>query len=144
MKPRFRKLGAARCRALLKRHHAGRIAFTFKNRVDIEPIGYVLSGQWLYCRTAVGTKLALMRRNPWVAFEVDEVEGAFDWRSVVVHGAAYFLSPEGDVHPEYDRAVRILRTIDPRILTDDDAAPARTTLFRIHIDEVTGRSASTV
>jgi hypothetical protein len=42
-----------------------------------------------------------------------------------------------------DEALALLRRIDPRILTDDDVAPERTTLFRVHIDDITGRRAET-
>jgi nitroimidazol reductase NimA-like FMN-containing flavoprotein (pyridoxamine 5'-phosphate oxidase superfamily) len=140
--PRFRKMGAAETRAVLRSHHYGRIAFTFRDRVDIEPISYVARGQWLYARTAPGTKLLQMKHNPWVAFEIDEVEGPFDWRSVVVHGAAYFLNAEDVAHGAYDQAVKLLRSVDPRILTDDDLVPDRTVIFRIHIDSLSGRAAS--
>jgi nitroimidazol reductase NimA-like FMN-containing flavoprotein (pyridoxamine 5'-phosphate oxidase superfamily) len=110
--------------------------------VDIEPISYVLDGEWLYARTAPGTKLAKLKHHPWVAFEVDEITGQFDWLSVVVHGAAYFLSP-GALDRSYDRAIKLLRSIDPRALTHEDLIPERTTLFRVHIDSMTGREAST-
>ena len=90
--PRFRSLTERDCRALLRHHHAGRLAFTLRDIVDIEPISYVLDGHWLYARTAPGTKLAKLRHNPFVAFEVDEIVGPFDWRSVVAHGTAYFLT----------------------------------------------------
>jgi nitroimidazol reductase NimA-like FMN-containing flavoprotein (pyridoxamine 5'-phosphate oxidase superfamily) len=141
--PRFRSLADRDCRALLRRYHAGRLAFTFRDRVDIEPISYVLEGEWLYARTAPGTKLAKLRHHPWVAFEVDEIIGRFDWRSVVVHGTAYFLSAGALDHRAYDKAIKLLRSIDPRALTHEDLIPERTTLFRIHIDSMTGRAAST-
>lgn len=141
--PKFRQMREAEIRALLRRHHAGRIAFGFKEQVDIEPISYAFNGRWLYARTAFGTKLIQMKHNPWVAFEVDEVDGPFDWRSVVVHGTAYFLNPGGIEHPEFPRAVQMLRSIDPRILTDEDLVPHRTIVFRIHVDSLSGRAAST-
>jgi uncharacterized protein len=141
--PSFNKMTARDSRALLRRHGVGRLAFTFKDRVDIEPIGYVLDGSWLYGRTSRGTKMAQLKHNPWVAFEVDEVEGPFDWRSVVVHGTVYFLNPGGQEHPDFARAMELLRKRDPRTLRGDDPAPRRTIFFRIHLDEVTGRAAAT-
>ena len=84
-----------------------------------------------------------MKRDPWVAFEVDEIIGPFDWRSVVAHGTAYFLTAAVLDHAGYDRAIRLLRSFDPRVLTHEDLVPERTTLFRIHIDSLTGRAAST-
>lgn len=139
--PKFREMRDAEMRALLRRHHAGRIAFAFKEQVDIEPISYVFNGRWFYARTAFGTKLLQMKHNPWVAFEVDEIDGPFDWRSVVAHGTAYFLNTGAIPHPECERAVKMLRKIDPRILTDEDLVPERTILFRIHVDALSGRAA---
>lgn len=139
--PRFSDLTADECEELLARHHSGRLAFTFHDRVDIEPITYVLEGDWIYGRTAPGTKLRMLSHHPWVAFEVDEIEGPFDWRSVVARGTVYFLTRHHFDTITFDRAVMLLRTIDPRILTDEDLVPERTTLFRIHIDRLTGRRA---
>jgi uncharacterized protein len=129
--------------ALLERHHVGRIAFTFHDRVDIEPISYVFFGGWVYGRTAHGTKLTTLRHSPWVAFEVDEVDGQFDWRSAVVHGTLYFLEDQGDEHARaaYANAVRLLRSFNSSVLTPADATPQRSTLFRIHADEITARAA---
>ena len=141
--PVFSRMGDRPSRALLRRNHVGRLAFSFRDRVDIEPIGYVLQGQWLYGRTSIGTKLVQVTHNPWVAFEVDEVDGPFDWRSVVVHGAVYFLNSAGEVHPDFVRALRLFRKHDPRTLRDDDPVPQRTSFFRIHIDKMTGRLATT-
>jgi nitroimidazol reductase NimA-like FMN-containing flavoprotein (pyridoxamine 5'-phosphate oxidase superfamily) len=73
---------------------------------------------------------------------VDEIRAPLDWESVVVHGTAYFLNPDGEEDRDFRRAVRVLRRIDPRILTNEDTAPARTTLFRIHINELRGRVAT--
>jgi nitroimidazol reductase NimA-like FMN-containing flavoprotein (pyridoxamine 5'-phosphate oxidase superfamily) len=141
--PTFIDLSQRQCRAMLKRHNAGRLAFTFKDRVDIEPIGFVLSGDWLYGRTSLGTKFLQLKHSPWVAFEVDEIEGPFDWRSVVVRGTVYFLNPGGEEHPDFKRALRLFRRFDPRIMREGDPVPERSIFFRIHIDSITGRVATT-
>jgi nitroimidazol reductase NimA-like FMN-containing flavoprotein (pyridoxamine 5'-phosphate oxidase superfamily) len=141
--PNFRELDESESRAVLARHHVGRLAFTLHDRVDVEPISYVLSGEWLYCRTSPGTKLVTIAHNPWIAFEVDEIEGPFDWRSVVVRGTAYFLTPGIRGDHSYDEAVEHLRSIDQRALTHEDLAPHRTMLFRIHVNDIVGRAAST-
>lgn len=144
-KPRFFELSNAGAVELLRRNHVGRLAFTFHDRVDVEPLSYVFDDEWLYGRTSQGTKLTTVLHHPWVALEVDEIEGAYDWRSVVAHGTIYFMEPEGgDREREaYARGLELLRALDERILTSADRAPDRTTLFRIHVDDVVGRAAST-
>lgn len=141
--PRFRKLSAREGVGLLRRNNVGRMAFAFNRRVDIVPIHYVYSGGWVYGRTSLGPKLVTLSHSHWVAFEVDEIDGPFDWRSVVVHGALYLLAADGSPAEAAARrrAVRILRTFMPGALTPSDPVPFRDVLFRIHADELSGRAA---
>jgi nitroimidazol reductase NimA-like FMN-containing flavoprotein (pyridoxamine 5'-phosphate oxidase superfamily) len=131
--------------ALLTRHHVGRLAFSFHDDVDIEPVHYVYADQVLYMRTAPGHKLATLAHHRWVAFEVDEVENLFDWRSVVVHGAVYVV--EAGTTPEsraiHARTLARLQELVPALFTADDPAPERTILLRLHVDRMTGRAATT-
>ena len=133
-------LAADEARALLGRHRIGRIAYAFRDRIDIEPIHYVLDGDWIYGRTSVGTKLATLAHRPWCAFEADEVRDTFNWASVVVKGSFHLLDPT--VAPDaYARALAHARRLVPASLAADDPVPHRTVLFRIHVDEITGRVA---
>lgn len=142
--PTFRELTTAETRALLARNHVGRIAYSFHNRVDIEPIHYVFADDAVYLRTAPGAKLATLAHAPWVAFEVDEVAGPFDWRSVVAHGTAYVLSDAGseDARAAYRHALERLRELNPRALMKDDPVPERRIVLKLHLAEITGREAS--
>lgn len=141
--PRFRVLSAKEATAVLRRNHVGRLAFVFHNRVEIVPIHYVYSGGWVYGRTSLGPKLLTLTHNQWVAFEADEIEGLFDWRSVVVHGGLYMLDaygPPRDIAAQR-RAIRLLRTLVPDTLRASDPVPFRDILFRIHANELSGRAA---
>ena len=144
--PSFRALDEAECRAILSRNHVGRIAYSFHDRVDIEPIHYVCDGGWIYARTSPGTKLATLSHHRWVAFEVDEVDGPLDWRSVVVHGTVYWLTSTSSTEStrDADASLALFRTFLPETLTKDDPTPFRTVLFRLSVSEITGRGASTV
>ncbi len=142
-RPIFEELDRAEADELLRRHHVGRIAFAFRDRVDIEPVHYAYDGEWIYFRTGAGTKLATLARSPWAAFEVDEVEGIFRWRSVVVHGSVYHADPEGDElqREAFLRGVTLLRAIVPASFTPDDPVPERSMLLRLYANEVHGRRA---
>ena len=139
--PVFRDLDFSEIEAMLKDHSYGRLAFTFRDRVDIEPIHYVYEHGWLVCRTSPGTKLTQLSHHPWVAFEIDEARGLFDWRSVVVKGTVYFAT-ELDSAETWHAAVEVIRRLVPTALTDSDPMPGRNVIFRIHIDEMHGRAAS--
>ena len=141
--PRFRSLGEEECIAILARNHVGRIAYAHQNHVDIQPLHYVYHDGWLYGRTSFGSKLSVTGTTWWpVAFEVDEVEEIFRWRSVVVHGGFYTLDDEVEVQKaEWARGVELLRGLVPQTFTADDPVAFRTVVFRMAVQEVTGREA---
>jgi uncharacterized protein len=141
--PVFRELTREECDELLARNNVGRIAFSYHDHVDIEPIHFVYDDGWIYGRTADGTKLRTLAHNRWLAFEADEVSSLFDWKSVVIKGALYLLEAGGAKGDAYEHALEILRTLSPHLLGEGDPAPHRTVVFRIHADQVTGRLAST-
>jgi len=142
--PRFHELSREECLALLARQHVGRLAFAFSDRVDIQPIHYVYDDGFLYGRTSEGAKLTTIAHNRWVALEADEVRGVFDWQSVVVRGAFYRLELEGgtvDARRLAQHAIALLGAVIPATLRPGDPAEFRTVLFRIAVDEITGRAA---
>jgi len=143
-RPQFRELNPKECVALLERHNVGRLAYSLKDRVDIEPIHYVHEDGWLYGRTQPGTKMEVLVHNRWVAVEVDEVDALFDWRSVVIKGGFYLLRKDGSEQEQaiYERGLGIIRRIVPEALTSKDPLPERAILFRIHVDEMFGRAAT--
>src|SRR5205814_2195723 len=143
--PTFRALSRSECDELLKRNQVGRLAFTFHDRVDIEPVHYIYSDGWLHGRTSPGTKVATLLHHPWIAFEVDDVQGLFDWTSVVIHGVVYIPDADGSAADKaaYAATLALIRELVPQALEADDPVPSRQVLFRIHVDEVTGRSSST-
>ena len=142
--PTFQTLSETEAREFLERHHVARIAYAFHDRVGIEPINYVAESDWIYGRTSMGTKLAMLARSPWCAFEVDEVRGVFDWESVVATGTFYLLDPETGSPDTYARAIARLRELVPGTLSADDPVPHRTLLFGVHIAEITGRADTSV
>lgn len=143
--PVFRDLTKEESESVLARNHVGRMAYSFRDAVDIRPIHYVFDDTWLFGRTSPGDKLITLQHHQWVAFEVDEVSGQFDWKSVVAHGTFYRLEPSG-AEPDiklFERALAALQQLSPDIFTDTDPVPFRTELFGISLDSITGRSSST-
>jgi nitroimidazol reductase NimA-like FMN-containing flavoprotein (pyridoxamine 5'-phosphate oxidase superfamily) len=142
--PDIQPLEQAACEALLARHHVGRLAFTFRDRVDIQPIHYVFADGHLYGRTQYGTKVQVLAHHPWVAFEVDEVSALFAWRSVVVHGRIVFPDPDGaaEERAQYDRGVARFRELVPTAFSPTDPTPDRDLVFMIVVHDITGRSAT--
>jgi uncharacterized protein len=142
--PTFRDLDEDAVHDLLARHHVGRIAYAFRDRVDIEPISYVFGDGAIYMRTSPGAKLATLAHAPWAAFEVDEVDGPFAWRSAVAHGTVYVVENRGSPSAiaNYRQALNRIRELVPQALTDDDPTPDRNVILKLFIAQVVGREAS--
>ncbi len=142
--PTIDEMTRAACRQLLRRHTIGRMAFSLRDRVDITPIHYIFDGDWIFGRTSQGSKMQTLAHRPWVAFEVDEVDGPFDWQSVIARGTFYRIEPSGtqaDLQ-RWNRAIEQLRLLVPGTGSADDPVPFRNIAFGIHVDSITGRRAT--
>jgi nitroimidazol reductase NimA-like FMN-containing flavoprotein (pyridoxamine 5'-phosphate oxidase superfamily) len=143
-RPLFSDLSEQTARELLHRNHVGRLCFVRDGQPDVVPVHYVADGNWIFVRSAPGTKMEAVAHHPYVAFEVDEIDGTFDWRSVVARGTIYLLPGDGThiERKELERAIHALRSFVPATLTDEDPTPGRQIVYGIHVDELTGRMAA--
>jgi len=145
-------LGTLDCRQIEDLLHAevvGRIGCHTSGRTYVVPITYAYDGAAVYGHSAEGLKLAMMRENPDVCFEVDRMENMADWRSVIAWGT--FEELHGD-------AARLgmtllLRRLTPLLTSEsapihgpasspthpEDPAERPAVLFRIVLREKTGR-----
>jgi nitroimidazol reductase NimA-like FMN-containing flavoprotein (pyridoxamine 5'-phosphate oxidase superfamily) len=138
-----RALKPKRMTEVLTRHHVGRMAFTLHDRVSIVLVNYLFSEGWIYSRMEMGTDLVTLLHNRWVAFEVDEVDGLYDWRTVSVNGSVQFLSdgPSMIEARDFKAAADLIQSVVPSVLTPADPMPQRVQLFRIFVDQMTGTEA---
>ncbi len=137
------ELSRSKCEALLTKHHVGRLGISFHDRVRVELANYVYHEGWIYARTEQGSDLASMQHHPWAAFEVDEIDGMYDWRTVEVAGSIELVANGGAFarSASFDSAVQLMRAVVPAVLTSNDPTPERVQILRIHVDEIKGREA---
>jgi uncharacterized protein len=136
--PTIRDLDPSHIRSILARNYIGRFACADGADMEIQPVAYVHADGGIYGRTVRGGLLERAREKGLrIAFQVDEVESMFHWRSVVVHGEVSILDEAGE---ERDRAISLLRRLDGRAFTPEDPVPLRSSVFRIAMDQVTGRA----
>lgn len=64
----------------------GRLGCHADNRTYVVPVTYAYDGTYIYGHTKEGLKIAMMRKNPKVCFEVDIMENMSNWRSVIALG----------------------------------------------------------
>jgi uncharacterized protein len=142
MGPEFTDLDQEQIDALLARNNVGRLAFTCNGEPDIRPLHYVYSGGRIYGRTSPGADFAGLQLPARVAFEVDEIEAIFRWKSVIVRGDIDLLSPEGAEADERKRAIEVLRRVVKETFIEGDPVPHRTVIFRIQPERMTGRASA--
>ena len=115
----------------------------------VVPISYAFAKGRLIGQTTEGTKIAMMRKNPEVCVEVDEVRSLTDWRSVIVWGRfeelsglaaveamGRMLDRFGPIFEDAGAEARLGRNIAPERVGDN---PAATIVYAIHVTEMTGR-----
>jgi len=71
---------------LLHSQVTGRIGCHADNRTYVVPVTYVYDEGRIICHTREGLKLDMMRKNPEVCFEVDQMENMANWQSVILWG----------------------------------------------------------
>ena len=109
----YGEMSAAEIDALLKRHRYGRVAFSLNGEVYVIPINYGYDGARLYGQAPEGTigqmpggtKIAGMRQNPHVAFQVDEIDDPAHWRSVLLQGRYHELHDRAEKQAAFERIV---------------------------------------
>jgi nitroimidazol reductase NimA-like FMN-containing flavoprotein (pyridoxamine 5'-phosphate oxidase superfamily) len=126
----------------------GRLACTDGNTPYIVPITYAYDGKFIYGQTNEGTKLAMMRKNPSVCFEVDRMTDMKNWKSVIVYGRFEELKGQMEEEPR-DKFFGKLFPLTTRTslhpfqhetgYEPDDTTRIKKVMFRIEIEKITGR-----
>lgn len=123
------------CWALVAGHRPalGRVAFTDAGRVVVYPMNYAVTDRTVYLRTDPSSRLTTVVQNRDVAFEVDQVDDAWErgW-SVLMQGT--LADVDDDAELERHRELQ-LRTWAPG---------DRLHLLRVDVDHVSGRRIAVV
>ena len=124
--------------ALLRRHRIGRIGCCIDDCPYVVPVNYAYDGSAVYVISGPGRKIDAMRADPRVCFEideVDEVDGATVWRSVIADGVYMELTDDGGRRA----ALTLLGMNSSGSPSAGLATPAGMIIFRIDLTERSGR-----
>ncbi len=80
------KLTDEQMEELLQQNLVGRIGCNDGDKTYIVPVNYVYDGRYIIAQSLDGMKIEMMRRNPHVCFEVDEIKSITNWKSVIAWG----------------------------------------------------------
>jgi nitroimidazol reductase NimA-like FMN-containing flavoprotein (pyridoxamine 5'-phosphate oxidase superfamily) len=129
---------------LLATHVVGRVGCHADGVTYVVPVTYAYDDGSVYAHSAEGQKMRMMRANPQVCFEVEEVLDLCCWKSVVAQGT--FEELHGD---EATRARELLLASFRRAIGSPTAVPhpsptvptVERVLYRIRLGERSGRAA---
>jgi len=126
----------------------GRLGCYADGKTYVVPISYAYDGQYIYARTFEGLKISMMRKNPNVCFQIDEMENMANWKSVVAWGTFEELTNEEERNTGLKKLIaRILPEISSETVKlspewpfpTDDYKKIDGIVFRIRVTEKSGR-----
>lgn len=121
---------------LLNREKVGRIGCHADGDTYVVPVIYAYDGRAFVVASIEGRKIEMMRSDPRVCFEVDTY-GTSGWESAIAQGRYVELATAEEVDGALDLlAERFGRREDSRRRAVSEA----TVVFRVEIDEITGRA----
>jgi uncharacterized protein len=137
-------------RELLRTNILGRIGCNDGEKTYIVPVSYVFEGNFIIAHSVEGMKINIMRHNPKVCFEVDEIVSYTNWKSAIAWGRYQELTDERDRYNAMKLFIdKLLHVkISHTAALNDAVAPGQhpgvTTgkkpiIYRIIINEVTGK-----
>ena len=143
------ELSAAQVEHLLESQVVGRIGCHAEGRTYVVPVTYAYQGGMIWGHTGEGLKVQMMRKNPRVCFEVDQMDDMANWRSVIVQGRFEELKGEAAGKAMGIVIERLMPLITSASSTPShglgpeghraDTAGMTPVAYRIVIDEKTGR-----
>jgi hypothetical protein len=146
MKPHhgeIKPLGPSETIGLLERNRFGHLACHARDDLYIVPITYAFEDGYIFSHSKYGKKIEMMRGNPKVCIQVEEVEGFFRWKSVIAWGR--FEELKGD------EAITVMRRLIQKIVEkeldhrrseleiDLSAQLESAIVFQIKVEKSTGR-----
>ena len=128
---------------LLESQVFGRLGCSNDGETYVVPINYVYRDNAIYAHSGNGKKIEMMRANPKVCFQVDEIVDTFTWKSAILFGD--FIELKGQERQQVMQGIiqRIMPLTDkPTEQTSHAIQPELHTnivVFKIEIAKATGR-----
>ena len=142
------KLNSREIEDTLHQNFVGRIGCHANGQTYIVPVSYAYDHGYVYVRSFEGMKVNIMREDPAICFEVDEITDMSNWRSVIAWGKFEELTNAED----RNKALRILmkrrlpalsgintKFSDEWPFATNDVNNIPGVIFRILLTEKTGR-----
>ena len=129
-------------KALLQAVGFGHLGCARDNRPYVVPMHFAYDSECVYFLTTEGMKTSYIEHNPQVCLQVEEVQDAAHWRSVMVTGRAERLTASEDTEHAMQLIARRNPTLTPALnLTQIDAwgRANNIALYRLRPEVLDGR-----
>lgn len=144
------KLDTDQIEEVLRSNIFGRIGCSGNGQTYIVPINYIYDGQSIIGHSVLGMKIHMMRKNPRVCFQVDEIKNFNNWKSVIAWGEYKELTDERDRYQamklfvDHTLHLKISETAMPPEILEKRVHPRspgniRPVIYKIILTEKTGR-----
>ena len=135
---------------VLLNNFVGRIGCGNSSEIYIVPVSYVYDNGCIIAHSKEGKKIRMMRSNPYVCFEVDEMEDLSNWKSVIAWGHFEELTDEVERYNAMKKLVdrtlklKLSATAKPPHMSEGrvhshQPGDIKAVVFKIHLRELTGR-----
>jgi nitroimidazol reductase NimA-like FMN-containing flavoprotein (pyridoxamine 5'-phosphate oxidase superfamily) len=134
---------------LLADNSIGRIGCRDGDLIYVVPVSYHYEDGFIYCWSLEGMKLRIMRQNPDVCFEVEELRGPQHWKTAICWGIFEEITNEEELavlRPRYNewvlRSHATLSALPPAERaegTRPDPKAGPPVFYRIRLSRFTGR-----
>jgi nitroimidazol reductase NimA-like FMN-containing flavoprotein (pyridoxamine 5'-phosphate oxidase superfamily) len=111
------KLNDNQVEELLKSQLIGRIGCHSNDTTYVVPVNYLYDGTSIYAHSARGMKIDMMRNNPQVCFEVDDIKSIVNWQSVILWGKFEEIT---SLSQKEEIMQKLIDRIVPFLTHDDD------------------------
>ena len=138
------RMSPADCKQFIAGAGLGRLGCTMDNQPYVLPIYFIFQNDRIYAFSTLGRKIEIMRANPLVCLEVDDIRAQNHWTSVVITGRFEELTDAPEYQEERETAKLTLERralwwqpafVAARMRELGEALPI---FFTIHPDEMTG------
>ena len=144
----FGKLTEEQIEQVLHQQLVGRIGCNYDDVMYVLTISYAYDGSYIYCHSKEGMKIKIMRQNPRVCFQVDEMRDMGNWKSVIAWGTFEELGSgiarNEALHHLIKRELPIISSETTHIVPywpfiPDNLDEIKGITFRIKVEAKTGR-----
>jgi len=141
---------------LLTRNVTGRIGCSDGDRIYVVPVSYAYNEKYIVAHSREGLKIEMMRKNPKVCFEVDEIHDLGNWQCAIAHGTYEEITDEREryyamkflvsrlKHLKVGETARLPHMATEGVYEEDVPVELRPVVYRIRLDSLTGRYESSM